>query len=54
MQEELDEHEETNEKEIDLGFLLWKLEELFELLPYYRTIMKYEKDGKKGKKRVES
>ncbi|MFA5102546.1 MAG: hypothetical protein WC525_05290 [Candidatus Thermoplasmatota archaeon] len=54
MQEELDEKEETNEKEIDLGFLLWKLEELFELLPYYRTIMKCEPSGKKGKKNAGS
>lgn len=54
MQEELDEHEETNEKELDLGFLLWKLEELFDFLPYYRTIMKYEQPGKKGKKQAGS
>jgi hypothetical protein len=40
MQEELFNHEKKNPRDVDLGFILWKLETIQDFLPAYKTIMR--------------
>lgn len=42
MQEELLKNGKKNPMDIDLGFILWKLETIQDFLPCYKTIMKKE------------
>ena len=44
MQEELLKNNKKNIDEIDLGFILWKLETIQDFVPCIKTIMKVEKE----------
>ncbi len=44
MQEELFNHEKKKPQDIDLGFILWKLETIQDFLPAYKTIMRYKQE----------
>ena len=40
MQEELIKNEKKNPRDIDLGFILWKLETIQDFVPAIKTIMR--------------
>ena len=44
MQEDLLKHTKKTPGEIDLGFILWKLETIQDFVPCIKTIMKVEKE----------
>jgi|GEM_PF-1470623 hypothetical protein len=44
MQEELLNHQKKKTQEIDLGFILWKLETIQDFVPTIKTIMRINKE----------
>lgn len=44
MQEELIENRKRNSTDIDLGFILWKLETIQDFVPCYKTIMRQQEE----------
>ncbi len=44
MQEDLIKNLKNNQADIDLGFILWKLETIQDFLPCYKTIMRHKQE----------